>query len=79
MKYLCSKFFIIAAQQFEWPKTDENKLPKLNHKLFLLINKLIQSETTEDKAIGLNIMASACGLTRDISLKFADVLEENLQ
>lgn len=39
-----------------------------------LVNKLIQSENTEDTAIGLNILASLCGLTREAIIS---MMEEN--
>jgi hypothetical protein len=39
-----------------------------------LVNKLIQSENTEDTAIGLNVLASLCGLTRD---SIISIMEEN--
>lgn len=42
-----------------------------------LVNKLIQSENTEDTAIGLNILASLCGLTREAIVPAAEENENN--
>ena len=42
-----------------------------------LVNKLIQSENTEDTAIGLNILASLCGLMREAIVPMAEENENN--
>lgn len=42
-----------------------------------LVNKLIQSENTEDSAIGLNILASLCGFTREAIVPAAEESDNN--
>lgn len=68
---------LLAAQARRLEELMHGYQQKFEAVLLPLVNKLIQSENTEDTAIGLNILASLCGLTREAMAPAAEEMENN--
>lgn len=98
-KYLCVKIICRIARVLDWPQrltasasqVFSNKKQKLSQCLVSLATKLLLCSSSEDKAAGLNILSSFCGLDKqnqeevfvgqinelDFSLKTQQILQNS--